>query len=139
MRLNRSDIIAAAIACMFAMAALPAQAKVLKAKSTSAEGAIAMQCDSVDFRSDLVRLYGRLTGTPHTSHRIDSVSVEYPVRKAASDIDGVDMKRWFQWEDDGAIPVEIDFPAMKAANRLEVKVVTPRGEALWKITFTNKK
>ena len=139
MRLNRFDIIAAAIAGMFVVAALPAQAKVLKAKSTSAEGAIAMQCDSVDFRSDLVRLYGRLTGTPHTSHRIDSVSVEYPVSKAASDIDGVDMKRWFQWEDDGAIPVEIDFPAMKRRIVLRSRLLPREAKPCGKITFTNKK
>lgn len=62
-----------------------------------------------------IRLYGTLNGRPHTSNRIDTLVMITADGKAvnANDIDGVDMKRWFQWEDSGTIDVEIDFPVRK--------------------------
>ncbi|MDE6198297.1 MAG: hypothetical protein K2L55_06820 [Muribaculaceae bacterium] len=59
----------------------------------------------------IVRICGNLSGRPHTSLRIDSISIipdVIPVK--AVDIDGVDFERYFQWEDDGTIYIEIDFP-----------------------------
>lgn len=63
----------------------------------------------------IVRIEGNLYGLPHTSNRIDSITLHLRgVQFGATDIDGVDLKRYFQWEDDGIIPMEIDFPVPAA-------------------------
>ena len=50
-----------------------------------------------------------LWGVPHTSSRIDSVTaVINGVVFKATDIDGVDFGRYFQWEDEQDLPVEVD-------------------------------
>lgn len=52
-----------------------------------------------------------LLSTPSTSSRIDSVTLINGNRRfTASDIDGVDFSRYFQWEDNGEILIEVDFP-----------------------------
>ncbi|MDE6080439.1 MAG: hypothetical protein K2G35_10300 [Duncaniella sp.] len=80
------------------------------------DGGESFSVDSIDFRKDLTRVYGRLTGRPHTSGRIDTVEMENRGRKlVADDIDGVDFNRYYQYEDEGVILLEIDFPAMKPA------------------------
>lgn len=66
--------------------------------------------DSIDCRSELTRVYCRYTGRPHTSDRIDAVTLVTEERRLpGTDIDGVDFKRYFQWEEDGIINLEIDF------------------------------
>lgn len=68
---------------------------------------------------NLARVCGNLTGTPHTSARIDSVTfVSEKRRIKANDIDGVDFERYFQWEDDGNIYIEIDFPGYRKSEGL---------------------
>ena len=50
-------------------------------------------------------------GIPHTSQRIDSIDLIVGKQKiAATDIDGVDFERYFQFEDDGVQVIEVDFP-----------------------------
>ena len=94
-----------------------------------------LRVDSVDFRDDLTRVYGKLMGRPHTSSRIDRLYITISGKQFESmDIDGVDMKRWFQWEDDGLIPVEIDFMPMKHTGDFEIVVNGPRGEDRWIVT-----
>lgn len=69
--------------------------------------------DSIERRDDLTRVYVRYIGRPHTSDRIDSVTLSVGrIRYNGEDIDGVDFKRYFQWEDEGVIPLEIDFGPM---------------------------
>lgn len=113
-----------------------ASTKTVRAKSTST-GELTLMADSIMFRSDVTRLYGKLIGMPHTSGRIDTMTLSTPDGRTvvSSDIDGVDMKRWFQWEDDGVIPVEIDFPPMKRPARATIVVTGPRGGSEWKITI----
>lgn len=78
---------------------------------------LSVKVDSVSLRPDLARVYGRLIGTPHTSDRIDNAVIESGKKRyKATDIDGIDFKRYFQWEDEGVILVEIDFPPMKKAD-----------------------
>ncbi len=102
--------------------------------TTRATGSLDFIADSIEYRSDLTRLYGRLMGMPHTSNRIDMMMLMVDNQAAdATDIDGVDFKRWFQWEDEGVIPVEIDFPAMKPQRAWVVKLSGPRGESSWVI------
>lgn len=68
---------------------------------------------------DLIRVGGDLIGRPHTSARIDSVTLTTDdARIKANDIDGVDFERYFQWEDEGIIPVEIDFPGYQKAKKM---------------------
>ncbi|MDE7459584.1 MAG: hypothetical protein K2M85_00695 [Paramuribaculum sp.] len=131
------------MALAVAAIALPAQlrAEDVRLSNATSSGSLTLLADSVDFRSDLTRVYGRLSGRPHTSNRIDFISVRGSegAETESSDIDGVDMKRWFQWEDDGIIPVEIDFPAMKPQTYMVITVQGPRGESIWKITNRTKK
>lgn len=48
-------------------------------------------------------------GVPHTSSRVDSVTAVIGGRVSkATDIDGIDFGRYFQWEDEGAVPVDVD-------------------------------
>lgn len=62
----------------------------------------------------VTRLSCTLKGIPHTSSRIDSVAALVNNRRLkATDIDGVDFARYFQWEESGAIEVEIDLPRFK--------------------------
>lgn len=64
----------------------------------------------------IIRVKGSLIGTPHTSHRINSARLLIgKVSYEATDIDGIDFERYFQWEDDGIIPLEIDFSIPKGA------------------------
>lgn len=58
-----------------------------------------------------VRLTVCVVGIPHTSQRIDSVDLVMGSKIfKATDIDGVDFERYFQFEDQGVIMLEIDFP-----------------------------
>ncbi len=61
--------------------------------------------------SEVTRITFDLVSAPHTSSRIDSISaIINGVATNAIDIDGVDFNRYFQWEDDGIIRIEVDFP-----------------------------
>lgn len=112
----------------------PCEGKVFRHLDCKSEGTVFV-ADSIDCRKDLTRLYGRLTGRPHTSERIDSVTIKINGKiYVSNDIDGVDFKRWFQWEDEGEIPVEIDFPTLKLGKTATVEAFGPRGNSLWTLT-----
>lgn len=100
---------------------------------SEASGPLGFKVTKIEFRSDLTRIYGRLNGRPHTSGRIDALTLTLPGGRAmaSTDIDGVDMKRYFQWEDENYIEVEIDFPPMKKPRRLTINVVGPNGNSRW--------
>lgn len=83
----------------------------------------------------IVRVKGDLKGIPHTSSRIDAAVLVVGTQTfTAQDIDGVDFERYFQWEDEGVIPLEIDFvvPALKKNFKIKpsdkVVFTTVRGE-----------
>lgn len=68
-------------------------------------------------RDGVTRISCTLLGNPHTSQRVDSCTLVVKGEAFGSlDIDGVDFKRYFQWEDDGQIPVEVDFPRQMKFN-----------------------
>lgn len=96
-------------------------------------GTIGFTIRKVEFRDDVTRVYGSLIGIPHTSGRIDSMSLQTDGNTPViwTDIDGIDMKRWFQWEDEGTIDVEIDFPVMSPARSLIFRLSGPKGESVW--------
>ena len=87
---------------------------------------LAMTVDSIDYRKDLTRVYGSLTGRPHTSARIDGATLD---GMECTDIEGVDLNRYFQWEDEGSIGVEIDFPPVAPKRQGTIVLKTPRGES----------
>lgn len=61
-----------------------------------------------------------LWGVPHTSSRIDSVTAVVNGRTyKATDIDGVDFGRYFQWEDDRDLPVEVDIKRHSAFSKTD--------------------
>lgn len=113
-----------------AAAACGAQAKIVKNYKSHSDDVLTFQVDSIDFRKDLTRVYGKVIGRPHTSHRIDGVTLNINNQSLMSDdIDGVDFKRYFQWEDDGFILLEIDFPATRPPRNLNLNFNTVRGNA----------
>lgn len=60
---------------------------------------------------DGIRITLCLVGIPHTSQRIDSIDLVVGDKViAATDIDGVDFERYFQFEDEGVQTIEVDFP-----------------------------
>ncbi len=67
--------------------------------------------DSIVCRPDLSRVYCKALGRPNTSNRIDAVNLNGKI--AATDIDPIYFKQAFQWEEEGVISLEIDFPALK--------------------------
>lgn len=124
-------------------ACLTSCAKVVRGWQSESQGEPTVTVDSIDFRKDLTRVYCHISGRPHTSNRIDRVSMTVNGRLLeCSDIDGVDFNRYFQWEDDGTIPLELDFGPVKKASQGELRLTTPRGETLtkwWSVTKTAKK
>lgn len=117
-------------AIIAALTLLTVDAKILRDYDSQSDGNLSFSVDSVDYRPDLTRVYGKLQGRPHTSNRIDEVKVTTSGESYTStDIDGVDFRRYFQWEDDGVIPVELDFPAMKSGQGVQLIFSTPYGQS----------
>ena len=107
-----------------------AASRTVKYTSTT-DPVMAVVVDSVDYRSDLTRVYGKFVGRPHTSGRVDAASLLSGKRSlSATAIDGVDFKRYCQWEADGEIHDEIDFPAVKPLKTAQLVLVTSRGESV---------
>ncbi|MDE6782646.1 MAG: hypothetical protein K2J17_02875 [Paramuribaculum sp.] len=77
----------------------------------------------------LTRMQLRLIGQPHTAARIDSVYIfgGDGAGIAATDIDGVDFGRWFQWEDEAVIDIELDIPGTVHAGGETLVFYGPRG------------
>lgn len=81
-----------------------------------------------------------LFGQPNTSSRIDSiVMMNGKEHLRATDIDGVDFQRYFQWEENGEIYVEVDFPRRKNFKRdAKLVIYTVNGDIIAPIV-NNKK
>ncbi|MDE6269060.1 MAG: hypothetical protein K2M04_08275 [Muribaculaceae bacterium] len=85
----------------------------------------------VNYKDDVTRAELSIIGMPHTSCRIDSIAAIFPTGKEvkATDIDPIDFQRYFQWEDEGSIDLEIDFPAGTRLKRGTVmQFSTSKGE-----------
>lgn len=67
-------------------------------------------CDNTN--SDHVSRVGcNIISVPHTSTRVDSVTAVIAGHCfKADDIDGIDFQRYFQWEDEPKVYVEVDLP-----------------------------
>lgn len=91
--------------------------------------------DELDSHGNKVRICGVIESEPHTSCRIDSISMieSNGKRIVATDIDGVDFQRYFQWEDDGEISVEIEFPLVCIPDSANIVLHTVRGDLIFGI------
>ena len=62
----------------------------------------------------VTRISISIEGIPHTSNRIDAAELRHAGKTfSAVDIDGIDFERYFQFEDEGIIEIEMDFPKIK--------------------------
>lgn len=106
---------------------------------SSTDGELLFYADSIDYRKDLTRVYGRISGRPHTSNRIDYIGLRQinTIQIPMTDLDGVDPKRWFQYEDNGEINLEIDFPPMKIPDNMIIDVKGPHGTSTWTLDILN--
>ena len=121
-------------------ASLCLEAKTLRTLNADCSGSIGFIADSIEYRADVTRLYGKIKGRPHTANRIDTLYGTFgKIKYSSTDIDGVDMKRYFQWENSGLIPVEIDFPVVRTQTSFVLTLDGPRGESTWNIRSSNGK
>lgn len=118
-----------------AVAFAAATAETVTGYDTECTGVLLGAIDSIDYRTDLTRVYGRLQGKPHTSGRIDGIlMLSGKQRVPMTDLDGVDKKRWFQWEDNSSISIEIDFGVIQQSDSIVFNIDTPRGKSVWRTT-----
>lgn len=84
---------------------------VLNAQTNEVDATINIIPDKTVKTEQGVRITVCVVGIPHTSQRIDGVELVMGSKIVkATDIDGVDFERYFQFEDEGVIMLEIDFP-----------------------------
>lgn len=102
-----------------------ANSKVIRSVKYTSTPAGIVKIDSIDYRKNLTRVYGKLCGQPHTSMKIENIT-------GAIDIDGIDFKRWFQFEETGIIPIEIDFKPMKV-NTFLFEINSTKGKISCKV------
>ena len=125
---NRRGVIFILAILFLVIAVSVANARVEKNYKNTAADHVNLIIDSIDFREDLTRLYGRMIGVPHTSQKINRMEMKVGSSVFnAEDIDGVDFERWFQWEDDGVISIEVDFKAMQPVKSGTLIIETARG------------
>lgn len=125
---NRRGVIFIFAILFLVIAVSVANARVEKNYKNTAADHINLIIDSIDFREDLTRLYGRMIGVPHTSQKINRMEMKVGASVFnAEDIDGIDFERWFQWEDDGVISIEVDFKAMQPVKSGTLIIETARG------------
>ncbi|MDE7411511.1 MAG: hypothetical protein K2M94_05665 [Paramuribaculum sp.] len=99
-----------------------------------------LSIDSVLFTDEFTRVIGKLYGKPHTSAKINDIiiSIDGTVC-SATDIEGFDFQRWFQWEDSGIIPIEIDFEPLKASSSFVLTLEFPSQSMTWSINCKQDK
>lgn len=116
-----------------ALIAVPTEAVVKTGwRVSSASGltstAYSLTVKKIDYRKELTRVYCTIAGRANTSSRITSISFG---GKNATDIDGIDLNRYFQFEESGKIDLEIDFPPMKPQSKTTLKFVTKGGTYIY--------
>lgn len=107
--------------------------KTVPVVTQSSPAPMVLTVDSVMYRKDVCRLYGRLSGRPNTSGCIDSLTVvDRDKRYPALDTDGFDLTHRFVWEDEGEFAIEVDFGPGRPSRELVIEVVAPGGKYSWK-------
>lgn len=87
------------------------------------------EIDSIDFRKDLTRIYGRFIGTPHVGIKIKQIllTTNFNAQYFATDTDGFDLDKYFQFEETPTFNVEIDFEPIQPIPWVEITFVTANG------------
>lgn len=118
--------------CLLALEGLAGSEPVEQVVSKSKTPRFYILMKSIDNnnRDGVTRIAVDLQGLPNTSSRIDDVVLQHgTVKVHAVDIDGVDFNRYFQWDDEGLIPVEIDFPKQRSFSPGDsLHFITPEGK-----------
>lgn len=111
---------------------LSAQTAVTRQPHPVTVDVLSMSNDNSD---GVTRMTVRLTSLPNTSSRVDSVTLVAPGGKRfrATDIDGIDFQRYFQWEEEGKVTVDVDFPRQKKLKGGKVIFHTVYGDFTGKI------
>ena len=93
-----------------------------------------VRVDSIDFRDDLTRLYGRFTGTPHVAIKVMEavLTTDSECRLAATDSDGFELDRYFQFEEIPSFNIELDFAATRPAQVIDLTLITAKGVLSYK-------
>lgn len=88
-----------------------------------------VEVDSVDFRPDLTRVYGRFIGTPHVGINVKQVVLTTDTGRhlVATDTDGFDLNKYFQFEETPAFDVEMDFEPTTPAGDITLMFITANG------------
>lgn len=114
-------------------------AKIVKDYACMTNDDTSFVIDSIDFREDLTRIYGCIIGLPHSSNKINEVMLLINNDAlTANDIDGVDFHRYFQWENEERIDLEVDFPPIKPASDLQILFITAHGNLITTAKTPNK-
>lgn len=127
----RNIFFVAALLALIGAAVAQSQLNPLSSRQNS-QHTMSIAIDSVMQRDDVTRVYARLIGKPHTSQRIDSITLHAPkflsAAIGATDIDPIYFHRGFQWEDEAEMPVEIDFPPVsRKLSAYTITAITPYG------------
>ena len=68
--------------------------------------------------SGVTRIGIDLKSFPSTSSRLDSATLVNGKKSfRATDVDGVEVNRYFQWEENGVVYIELDFPRQKKIDK----------------------
>ncbi|MDE7154507.1 MAG: hypothetical protein K2O00_08745 [Muribaculaceae bacterium] len=128
-------ILSLLVAAMMLMLNLSCSAQTAVTKRQPHPVTIDVLAISNDNSDGVTRMTVRLTSLPNTSSRVDSVTLVAPggSRFLATDIDGIDFKRYFQWEDDGKVTVDVDFPRQTKTDGGKVIFHTVYGDFTGKI------
>lgn len=123
------------IACFFGALAVCAQVtgpwRIVDRSqhTTNPEHGFEFTVDSVDFRTDLTRVYGRFSGTPHVGVCVRQVIFTVPGKQnlMANDTDRFDLDKYFQFEEDPQFNAEMDFGPCTAADSFNLTFITAAG------------
>ena len=107
----RNAIFLTALLLLLGVAVAKGTGQVFKPQGEKIKHELRIEIDSIDCREDLSRVYCKAIGRPNTSNRIDAIKLDGKIE--ATDIDPIYFKQAFQWEEDGVIALEVDFPALK--------------------------
>ncbi|MBD5214312.1 MAG: hypothetical protein HDS75_05775 [Bacteroidales bacterium] len=121
--MNRRIVLTA----LLSLAVISGVGQAFRAGSNSRKHPLVLKVTEINNNNsdEVSRMSVSLLGVPHTSARIDSAQIhrgDGDIMRA-SDIDGVDFQRYFQWEDDGIINVEVDFPLNKNYGSADTLIV----------------
>lgn len=111
---KRTQIGLLGLVCSFLLTMVPIMASKQNDKSHSKKFVATATGLNTTNSDHVCRITFTIEGYPHTAQRIDEIILRHNGKNfVATDIDGVDFHRYFQWEDDGIISIDVDFPLQK--------------------------